>query len=101
MPAPLSESGNSREGESEMKAVRAFPVFAILVAGLVSPVLGQEAPKLDPHEGDFTIPNFQFVSGETLSRLRLHYTTLGTPIRDARGRGTNAVLIMHGTGGDE
>ncbi|HLY07267.1 MAG TPA: alpha/beta fold hydrolase [Rhizomicrobium sp.] len=83
-----------------MKAVRAFPVFAILVAGLVSPVLGQEAPKLDPHEGDFTIPNFQFVSGETLSRLRLHYTTLGTPIRDARGRVTNAVLIMHGTGGD-
>jgi homoserine O-acetyltransferase len=30
----------------------------------------------------------------------LHYTTLGAPARDARGRVTNAVLIMHGTGGD-
>jgi homoserine O-acetyltransferase len=31
--------------------------------------------------------------------LRLHYRTLGTPTRDAGGRVTNAVLILHGTGG--
>jgi homoserine O-acetyltransferase len=30
----------------------------------------------------------------------VHYTTLGAPIRDAQGHVTNAVLIMHGTGGD-
>ena len=52
-----------------------------------------------PKEGDYTIKNFKFKSGETLDGLRLHYTTVGTPQRDARGQITNAVLILHGTGG--
>ena len=39
-------------------------------------------------------------SGETLKDLRLHYTTLGKPHRNARGQVDNAVLILHGTGGD-
>jgi homoserine O-acetyltransferase len=51
-------------------------------------------------EGDFTVRDFHFRSGETLGELRLHYTTLGTPRRDSRGHVTNAVLILHGTGGD-
>src|SRR5665213_506163 len=38
-------------------------------------------------------------SGESLPELRIHYTTLGTPARDASGRITNAVLVLHGTGG--
>ncbi|MGB7280868.1 MAG: alpha/beta fold hydrolase [Candidatus Acidiferrum sp.] len=50
-------------------------------------------------EGDFVIHNFHFDSGESLPELRLHYTTLGKPVRDAAGRTTNAVLILHGTGG--
>ena len=50
-------------------------------------------------EGDFTIRDFRFASGEVLPELRLHYRTLGTPRRDADGRVRNAVLIMHGTGG--
>ena len=50
-------------------------------------------------EGDFTARNFRFRSGETLPELRLHYTTLGTPRRDAAGRVTNAVMVIHGTGG--
>ena len=29
----------------------------------------------------------------------MHYTTLGKPVKDASGRTTNAVLILHGTGG--
>ncbi len=52
-----------------------------------------------PQEGDFSIPNFHFVNGQELPSLRLHYTTLGRPIRDASGHVTNAVLILHGTGG--
>src|SRR4051812_9357464 len=52
-----------------------------------------------PVEGDFTIRDFRFKSGETLPELRQHYTTVGTIARDAAGRVTNAVLIMHGTGG--
>jgi homoserine O-acetyltransferase/O-succinyltransferase len=51
------------------------------------------------NEGDFVVHNFQFHDGESLPDLRLHYTTLGKPARDAHGRVTNAVLIMHGTGG--
>lgn len=58
-----------------------------------------ESPHFDSEEGDFTIANFHFQSGETLPELRIHYTTLGTPRRDANGHVTNAVLIMHGTGG--
>ena len=50
-------------------------------------------------EGDFTVKNFKFRSGESLPELRLHYRTLGKPARDAQGRVTNAVLILHGTGG--
>jgi len=50
-------------------------------------------------EGDFVAHNFKFQSGESLPDVRLHYTTLGKPARDAQGRTTNAVLILHGTGG--
>ncbi len=50
-------------------------------------------------EGDFVIHNFQFHSGESLPELRLHYTTLGKPEKDAAGHTTNAVLVLHGTGG--
>ena len=51
-------------------------------------------------EGDFVVHSVHFRSGETLPDLRLHYATLGQPRRDASGRVTNAVLILHGTGGD-
>ena len=52
-----------------------------------------------PVEGDYVIPNFRFASGETLPELRLHYTAIGIPHRDAQGRVSNAVLILHATGG--
>jgi homoserine O-acetyltransferase len=52
-----------------------------------------------PTEGDYTIRDFKFASGETLRELRLHYRTLGKPEKDAQGKTTNAVLIMHGTTG--
>ena len=52
-----------------------------------------------PVEGDFTIKDFAFTSGEKLPELRIHYRTLGTAKRDDAGHVTNAVLIMHGTFG--
>jgi homoserine O-acetyltransferase len=58
------------------------------------------ADTLATQEGDYVVHDFKFRSGETLPDLRLHYTTLGTPHRDARGRVDNAVMILHGTGGD-
>jgi homoserine O-acetyltransferase len=52
-----------------------------------------------PHEGDYIIHDFHFLSGETMPEVRMHYTTLGKPVKDAQGRTTNAVLVLHGTGG--
>lgn len=51
-------------------------------------------------EGDFVIRNFRFTSGETLAELKLHYTTLGTPKRNAAGDIGNAILLLHGTSAD-
>jgi homoserine O-acetyltransferase len=59
----------------------------------------QPPPNAAATEGDFVIQNFHFHSGESLPELRLHYTTLGKPLKDAAGHTTNAVLILHGTGG--
>jgi homoserine O-acetyltransferase len=52
-----------------------------------------------PTEGDYTIRDFKFTSGETLPELKIHYRTLGRIDKDASGKVTNAVLIMHGTTG--
>ena len=59
----------------------------------------QTTPGLHPTEGDFVVRDFAFQSGEKLAELRLHYTTLGQPARDAAGHVNNAVIVMHGTGG--
>jgi homoserine O-acetyltransferase len=50
-------------------------------------------------QADYIIKDFHFRDGETIPELKLHYYTLGSPVKDANGRVTNAVLIMHGTGG--
>jgi homoserine O-acetyltransferase len=68
------------------------------ILSLALPSLGQQTPP-GATEGDFVLHDFKFHSGESLPELRLHYTTLGKPARDAQGRVTNAVLILHGTGG--
>jgi homoserine O-acetyltransferase len=52
-----------------------------------------------PVEGDYTIRDFKFASGESLPELRIHYRTLGKIDKDAQGKTRNAVLIMHGTTG--
>ena len=52
-----------------------------------------------PVERDVVLKDFAFASGETLSELRVHCRTLGTPQRDAQGVVRNAVLILHGTTG--
>jgi homoserine O-acetyltransferase/O-succinyltransferase len=50
-------------------------------------------------ESDFIIKDFKFESGESLSQLKIHYTTLGKLVKDRSGNAVNAVLIMHGTRG--
>ena len=50
-------------------------------------------------EGDVVLKDFRFRSGESLPELRIHYTTLGQPHRNAAGAIDNAVMVLHGTGG--
>jgi homoserine O-acetyltransferase len=45
-----------------------------------------------PKQGDWIAKDFKFHSGETMSELRLHYTTVGEPTGQP-------VLVLHGSGG--
>ncbi len=76
-----------------------FPRILASVALFVTLAVAQAAPKFAVTEGDFVARDFKFGSGERLPELRLHYRTLGKPARDAGGQITNAVLLLHGTGG--
>ncbi|WP_300390486.1 alpha/beta fold hydrolase [Henriciella sp.] len=45
------------------------------------------------------LEDFTFGTGETLPSITMSWYTLGTPRRDADGIITNAVMLLHGTGG--
>ena len=75
-------------------------------AKLGVPAMAARAPEKPPTpatpettEGNYVAKNFKFRDGESLAELRLHYATLGKPARDEKGRVTNAVMLLHGTGG--
>jgi len=72
---------------------------AVLLFGASVPWAQQPNQLPTPKEGDYVSRDFHFKSGETLAGLRIHYATFGTPVRDANGRVTNAVLLLHGTTG--
>jgi homoserine O-acetyltransferase len=77
--------------------LRSLIVFALV--WLAPNLHAHAATGPEPAQGDYTIKNYRFASGESLAELRLHYRTLGTIHKDKRGHADNAVLIMHGTGG--
>jgi len=78
----------------------------IALAAQAAPPSGWGAPapasaKAWPtREADVVFKDFRFRSGETLPELKIHYTTLGSPHRNAKGDIDNAVMVLHGTGGD-
>jgi homoserine O-acetyltransferase/O-succinyltransferase len=75
-------------------------VVPLIVALFATATTSAQAPSTYPAmEGDYVAHDFKFKSDEQLPELRLHYRTLGKLVRDAQGRSTNAVLILHGTGG--
>jgi homoserine O-acetyltransferase len=76
--------------------LRSFLALFALLALLPQPAQSADWAN---READFTVRNFTFKSGETLAEVRIHYTTLGTPHRDATGAIDNAVMVLHGTGG--
>jgi homoserine O-acetyltransferase len=73
---------------------------AAAVQTMSAPTAAPPAPAYNGTPGDYIARDFHFGSGETLAQLKLHYLTLGTPHRDAHGHVDNAVLLLHGTGGD-
>ena len=74
-----------------------FAVLWLAAIGVLATSVG--AQDLNRKEGNFVVRDFRFQSGEVLPELRLYYVTLGTPNRDAAGHVTNAVLVLHCTGG--
>lgn len=74
-------------------------LLAALMILLFSTALSFAANYPAPVEGDYVIRDFRFQSGETLPELRMHYRTLGQPVRDKSGVVRNAILILHGTTG--
>jgi homoserine O-acetyltransferase/O-succinyltransferase len=70
-----------------------------LVLSMLAASFASAADYPAPTEADYTIRDFKFASGETLPELRLLYRTLGKQEKDAQGKTTNAVLIIHGTTG--
>ena len=74
-------------------------LLALLALLLAPPAAAQTDWAARLTEGDVTLNDFRFRSGETLPELRVHYATLGTPRRNAAGEIVNAVMVLHGTGG--
>ena len=73
--------------------------LSLLICGALALAAQQEGQSPTPKEGDYVFQDFHFNSGESLPELRMHYATFGTPVRDAKGKVTNSVLLLHGTTG--
>ena len=77
-------------------------LFSLVIA---APAQTMSAPtpsaqKWPIKDNTYVIKNFKFGTGETLPELKLQYITLGSPHRNAAGHVDNAILLLHGTGGD-
>ena len=71
-----------------------------LLAALAAQTAAPPAKVWPTRDGDVVLKDFRFRDGESLPQLRIHYTTLGQPHRNAAGQIDNAVMVLHGTGGD-
>lgn len=80
-------------------ATGAPPVAAAPPAAAPTAQVAPAPMAMEQAEGDVDVHDFAFQNGERLPLLRLHYTALGTARRDAAGKITNAVLLLHATTG--
>ncbi len=69
-----------------MKFFRA--ALSLIFAIISFAAIGADYPA--PKQGDFVVKDFKFHTGEVISELRLHYTTVGEP-------NGQPVLVLHGT----
>ena len=82
-----------------MLASLALQPASLAPAPTSAPAVTAAATKWPVREADFVVHEFRFRNGERMPGLRMHYTTLGQPHRNARGEIDNAVMVLHGTGG--
>jgi homoserine O-acetyltransferase len=75
-------------------------MIVAFLAALAAQTAAPPAKVWPAREHDVVLKDFHFRSGEVMPQLRLHYTTLGAPHRNAAGEIDNAVMVLHGTGGD-
>lgn len=78
-----------------ISTIRSLALAFLLIAVGTSLAADYQAPV----EGDYVIRDFKFASGETLPELKIHYRTIGKPVKDEKGAVRNGVLITHGTTG--
>lgn len=74
-------------------------LFCLALLFFFSGVCFAQGSYPQPVAGDFVMRDFKFQSGETMAELKMHYVTIGTPQKNKDGVVTNAVLVLHGTGG--
>lgn len=89
------QSGGSVAGAKLMRGLRLW--IATLLVALWGGVAAAQTPTSS--EGDFVVRYLTTTTGDVLPELKMHYRTLGRPVRGADGRTINAVLLLHGTGG--
>jgi homoserine O-acetyltransferase len=89
------KSGRAAAGSSGLNRGLAACAAALMLAA----PFGAVAQTYTPVQGDVVIGDLPMARGETLVGASMHYRTLGEPQRNAAGRVTNAVLLLHGTGG--
>jgi homoserine O-acetyltransferase len=75
-------------------------LFAAIVS-IATPAFAADVSTNWPNyaEGDYTIKDYKFTSGETLPELKLHYRTLGTAKKNTAGEIINGVLLLQGNTG--
>ncbi len=80
--------------------MRILGALPILLALLVARPAQAEDWQALASKHSVELADFTFHTGETLPLVTMTWYTLGTPRRDAGGHIANAVLLLHGTGGD-
>ena len=77
---------------------RRILLAAVLISVVFLRVGAQQSQIPQPTQGDVVLKAFHFRSGETMD-VKMHYRAYGTLRKNAQGVATNAVIVMHGTGG--
>jgi homoserine O-acetyltransferase/O-succinyltransferase len=75
-------------GEAVMRVFRAIGVLALALLATAAAAADYPAPR----QGEWIARDFKFHTGEAMSELRLHYTTIGDPAGIP-------VVVLHGSGG--